>query len=240
MTTLQALLQGQEVAGHCFAPDRYVRADIHSGLMESRGGYRLAAFPDVLLRAIYTGLQYETGQAARVILSQCGRQWGEEFYRRFETEMSEYYHQPVGELPLATLLDSLTDLWATHGWGSLSVNLDHEDKGILEIQLTGSGFATAARQALVLQMQSETQTVDQELVFCTQPSCYLETGILASFFSALAGRSLDCVQTVCESMGSPSNHFLVTTSARLQPVPDWVQQGIPHEEIMQRLLRSAG
>ena len=230
MTTLQSLLQDNKVPGHCFAPDRYINVDIHSGLMESRGGYRLAAFPDALLRAIYSGLHYEAGQASRVILSNCGQQWGQEFYRRFEMEISEYFEQPLAELPLAVLLDSLQDLWATHGWGSLLVNLEYEQYGVIEISLTGSGFAQAAKEAMA----------DPEQGQCSEPSCHLESGILASLFTALAGRSLHCVQTLCESMGAESNRFLVSTPERLRPVPDWIRQGIPHEEVVSRLSTLGG
>ncbi|MDX2271775.1 MAG: V4R domain-containing protein [Cyanobacteriota bacterium] len=223
MTTLLELLQERPLTGHCFKPEYYIKADIHSGLLESRGGYRLAAFPEMLLKAIYSGLRYETGQAARVILYNCGQEWGQEFFRRFEQELTQYHQQPLVDLPIGVLIDAFQDLWATHGWGRLNLNFEHGDHGLVEAIVFNSGFAAAARVAHPDQLTQE-------------PSCYLEAGVLSTVFSKLSGRDLTCVQTQCESMGSDRNCFLIGTSQRLRDCPEWIRKGISHSEILQRLL----
>lgn len=52
------------VLANYYAPSAYLQGDLESGLLESRHGDRLLALPEALLRGIYTGLEYETGQAA--------------------------------------------------------------------------------------------------------------------------------------------------------------------------------
>ncbi len=226
MTTLQEILQDQILPGHCFSPAYYIRPDIHSSLLYSRGGYRLAAFPMPLLEAIYAGLRYETGQATRVILYNCGRDWGEAFFRRIEDELSRYYHQPLQELPIGIFLDALSDLWATHGWGRLELDFSAADRGLVQAKIRNSGFALAARASLS----------PEELSTRREPAGYLEAGMLASLFSLLAGRDLVCVQTSCESLGADLNRFLIGTAQRLHNCEDWVRKGLSHEEIWDRLV----
>ncbi len=224
MTTLQELLQDRVLPGHCFTPTYYIRPDIHSGLLESRGGYRLAAFPEALVRAMYSGLRYETGQATRVILYNCGRDWGQEFFERFEEELSQYRGEPLGDMPIGILIDSLTDLWATHGWGRLQLHFEHSDRGVVEATVFNSGFAKAALASLPEETKPD------------EPSCYMEAGVLASVFSALSGRALSCVQTTCESLGADRNRFIITTAERLQSCADWIRKGMSHAEIVDKLI----
>ncbi|MEN9222573.1 MAG: V4R domain-containing protein [Thermostichus sp. BF3_bins_97] len=225
MTTLQEILQEQILPGHCFSPAYYIRPDIHTGMLASRGGYRLAAFPMPLLEALYSGLRYETGQAARVILYNCGRDWGEEFFRRFEDELSRYHNQPLQELPMGILLDALSDLWATHGWGRLELDFSAGDQGLVQATVRNSGFALAARASFSPEESSTPR----------EPAGYLESGVLASLFSLLSGRELICVQTTCESLGADQNRFLIGTPQRLHSCEEWVRKGLSHDEILDRL-----
>ncbi|GAB4214822.1 MAG: hypothetical protein OHK0012_13610 [Synechococcales cyanobacterium] len=223
MTTLRDLLHEKPLAGHCFRPQHYINADIHTGLLTSRGHHRLAAFPMMMVRALYSGLNYETGQATPMILFNCGRQWGEVFWERFRQEMQDYYGQNILDLPMGILLDSLCDLWATHGWGRLSLEFDQGEKGVVVAKVVASGFATAARANLS--------------ALSAEPMCYLESGVLACLFSRLAGRELSCVQTACETMGAPANLFVITTPERLSGIPEQVKKGTSHEQILAGLLK---
>lgn len=230
MTTLQEILQDQILPGHCFSPAYYIRPDIHTGMLTSRGGYRLAAFPMPLLEALYWGLRYETGQAARVILYNCGRNWGEEFFRRFEDELSRYHNQPLRELPIGILLDALSDLWATHGWGRLTLDFSAGEQGVVQASVRNSGFALAVRNSFG---PEETSTP-------REPGGYLEAGVLASLFSLLSGRELICVQTTCESLGADQSRFLIGTAQRLHSCEEWVRKGMSHDEILDRLTATPG
>ena len=67
------------------------------------------------------------------------------------------------------------------------------------------------------------------------PVCALEAGVLAAFFSELAGRELHCLQTSCESLGAESNQFVLGAKARLLMAEVLVEQQVPHLEIMAKL-----
>ncbi|HAO12619.1 MAG TPA: 4-vinyl reductase, partial [Planktothrix sp. UBA8407] len=91
MIEINNLLIKPQLPGNYFAYDAYVKGDLELGLLENRLGGRLLGLPSTLLEAIYTGLEQETGQAARLVLFNCGRWWGKNFYVRFCEEISEYY-----------------------------------------------------------------------------------------------------------------------------------------------------
>jgi uncharacterized protein len=220
MIAVADLLKESYLPGNYFAPDTYVQGDFESGLIENRHGSRLLALPEVLLKAIYVGLEKETGQAAGVVLFNCGRWWGKNFYRRFVEEVSEYYNKPLAEMEMVGFLQCFKQCWKTHGWGVLEFDVSHYQHGFLVIQVTNSTFAAAAPKT------------------SKQPTCYAEAGILSAFFSQLTGRELHCVQTSCESLGSDSNHFVLGLQERIEPAVALQQEGHGHQAIMEHLVRA--
>ncbi len=209
------------VVGNYYAPSVYVQSDVESGLLTSRHGDRLLAMPDTLLQAIYSGLEYETGQAARLVLRHCGQKWGKEFFRRFASELGDIYQRPLAELEMGVFLQNLKQAWRVHGWGILTLDWSQQDQGILIIRVTYSPFA-----ALLPKHH-------------TRPMGFLEAGLFATWFSQLTGRELGCVQTSSEALGSASDQFVVTTAERLKLAESWVDEGLTHEQVMERLLDTA-
>ena len=114
MINIADLLKQPRLPGNYFASDAYVRGDLELGLLENRRGNRLIALPETLIKAIYSGLEQEAGQASRLVLFNCGRWWGKNFYVRFCEEVSEYYGQPVSEMEMLEFLQSLQQCWKTH------------------------------------------------------------------------------------------------------------------------------
>lgn len=218
MISIADLLIDDRLPGNYFANDVYVRGTLELGLLENRRGDRLLALPDALLKSIISGLNNETGQATALVLRNCGLWWGKNFYARFCEELSDYHGKPVADLSMAEFLQALQECWRTHGWGVLSLNLDYQPQGFLVIEIQNSPFTAHAVQP-------------------NQPSGALESGILQSFFSQLTGRELTCVQTSCESLGADCNRFVLGLENRLQSVPSLVQEGQPHEAIMQVVTR---
>ena len=80
--------------GSFYAANSYVRSDLELGLLENRSGSRLLAIPDTLIKALYAGLEQETGLAARLVLANCGRWWGKNFYQRFSEDLSKHSANP--------------------------------------------------------------------------------------------------------------------------------------------------
>lgn len=217
MIAVADLLKDQRLPGNYFAADAYIKGDFESGLIENRQGDRLLALPETLLRAIYAGLEKETGQAAGVVLFNCGRWWGKNFYARFVEEVSDYYGKALAEMQMVEFLQCLKQCWKTHGWGTFDFDMSYYQQGLLVMKTCHSPFAAVASPG-------------------KQPACFLEAGILSAFFSQLTGRELHCVQTTCESLGSDCNRFIIGLTQRLKPAEAWVEED--HETILKRLCMS--
>lgn len=218
MIDVADLLQEDErLAGNYFAPDAYIQGDFEAGLIESRHGDRLVALPETLLRGIYDGIEAEIGQASGLVIFNCGRWWGKSFYARFVEEVSQYYGKSIAELEMVELLQCIKECWKAHGWGTFNLDVSYYQQGFLIVKVNNSAFAEVARK-------------DSD-----QPACYLEAGILSSFFSQLTGQNLHCVQTECESQGADSNYFVIGLPQRLQAAEAWLEEGQDHHTIIKRL-----
>jgi uncharacterized protein len=217
MINIADLLKQPRLPGNYFASDAYVRGDLELGLLENRRGDRLIALPETLIQAMYIGLEQETGQAARLVLFNCGRWWGKNFYVRFCEEVSEYYGQVVSEMEMVEFLQCLQQCWKTHGWGTFDLDPSYAEQGFLVVKIANSLFAKNAPKS------------------AKRPTCFLEAGILSSFFSQLTGRELHCLQTSCESLGSDCNRFILGMRERLEPANEMVEQGQDHEVIITQL-----
>ena len=216
MIAIANLLDSQRLPGNYFAPGAYIRGDLELGLLENRRGDRFLALPATLFEAIYAGLDQETGSAARLVLFNCGRWWGKNFYVRFCEEVSEYYGQPVSEMEMVEFIQCLQQCWKTHGWGTFELDPSYSSQGFLIVKIANSLFAKTAPKSKL-------------------PACFLEAGILSSFFTKLTGRELHCLQTSCESLGSDCNRFILGLRERLQPADSMVEEGQDHETIISQL-----
>jgi uncharacterized protein len=215
MISVADLLVNDRIPGSYFATDAYVRSDLEMGLLENRQGDRLIALPETLIQAIYSGLDKETGQASRLVLFNCGRWWGKNFYARFCAEVTDYYGIPLSNMAMVEFMQALQQCWITHGWGKVDLDQSYQHRGFLVIKGWNSAFARLA-------LKHE------------QPVCYLEAGILAAFFSQLTGKDLHCIQTTCESMGADCNRFVLGVGKRLEPAETMVTN-LAHDAIMQAL-----
>lgn len=216
MVSVADLLIDGRLPGNYFATDLYVKGSTELGLLENRRGDRLLAIPEPLLQAIYAGLDKETGQASKLVLYNCGRWWGKNFYARFCEELADYYNQPLASLSMAEFLQSLQQCWKTHGWGQIHLDTTYRDQGFIGVDIWQSSFTAAAPQGQL-------------------PAADLERGIIEIFFSQLTGRELRCVQTSCISKGDDCNRFILGIEKRLQAVDPLVVSGQSHQSIMQTL-----
>jgi len=218
MVSVADLLVDGRLPGNYFAHDLYVKGSTELGLLENRRGDRLLAIPEALLKAIYSGLDKETGQASKLVLYNCGRWWGKNFYARFCEELHDYFDQPMADLSMAEFLQSLQQCWKTHGWGQIHLDVTYRDQGFIGVEIWHSAFTAFAPQS---------QT----------PSGDLERGILEIFFCQLTGRELSCVQTSCTSKGDDCNRFILGLEKRLEQAGPMVIQGQSHQAIMQTLIQ---
>jgi uncharacterized protein len=215
MISITDLLTDNHIPSNYFASDAYVQGDLELGLLENRRGERLLALPEVLLQGIYAGLDKETGQASRLVLFNCGRWWGKNFYARFCEELTDYYRQSLADMPMVEFIQSLEQCWITHGWGKIELDQSYQNRGFLVVKVTNSPFISQAPRN-------------------NQPAGFLEAGALCAFFSQLTGRELHCVQTTCESMGADCNRFVLGLPKRMESVETMVTN-MDHDAIMQQI-----
>ncbi len=202
--------------GNLFAYDTYIQSDIELGMLHNRQGSRLLALPESLLNVLYSGLEYELGGSTGFVLFQCGYQWGKAFYRRFATEVSEYYGQPLAQMDTLAFVQAFQQCWKTCGWGTITLDFDSYEQGFLVISVQNSAF-TKMRPAN------------------NQPQAEMESGLLSAFFSQLTGQPLHSVQTACESFGANANRFVLGLGDRVKVAEAWLEEGQDHDTILQRL-----
>ncbi len=217
MVLVADLLAETNLTANYFATDVYVHGTLELGLLENRRGERLLALPDTPIQAIYAGLDNETGRASMLVLYNCGRWWGKNFYTRFCEEMTDYYNRPVTSLSMPEFLQALRQCWLTHGWGQISLDSNYREQGFLVIKVRASAFIDHAPRL-------------------ERPVGFLETGALQAFFSELSGQPLHCVLTDCESLGAEENCFVLGIKERLTMAEAGVEQRLSHAEIMTLLV----
>lgn len=218
MISVADLIKENRVPANFFDYDSYVKGDLEIGLLENRRGDRLIAIPETLITSLYAGLAKETGQASRLVLFNCGKWWGKNFYTRFTESVEEYYSQSLAEMDMITFIQSLKECWQTHGWGKFEFDPQYQAQGIILVKTYNSPYV-------------------REVSGNKLPTGYLESGILTSFFSRLTGRDLLAVQTNCESLGADCNIFTIGIPERMQIVESFLSEGLSHDLILQRLLK---
>ncbi len=214
MFSVADLIKEKPVKGNYFEPSAYVQGDFELGLLETRQGSRLIALPEVFMEGLFAGLNEEIGQATGLVLYNCGRWWGKNFYRRFVEETSAYYETNLAQMEMAGFLSCFKQCWKVHGWGVIDFDFDYYPQGLISVSTVNSPFAQTAPD-------------NQEF------SCQLEAGILSSFFTQLTGEELACIQTSCESMGAKHNTFIIGLETRIEVVKTWLEEeSYEHSQIL--------
>lgn len=218
MISVADLIKENRIPANFFDYNAYLKGDLEIGLLENRRGDRLIAVPDTLISSLYAGLAKETGQASKLVLFNCGKWWGKNFYTRFTESLEEYYAQSLADMNMITFVQSLKECWQTHGWGKFEFDPQYQAQGIILVKTFNSPYT-------------------RKIAGNKLPTGYLEAGILTSFFTRLTGRELLATQTTCESLGASCNTYTIGLPERLQIVDSFLVEGLDHETILQRLLK---
>ncbi len=216
MISIKELLKDTQIKSNYFAAESYLKGDFESGLIENINGERVLAISDICLDSIYAGLNNEVGSSAGLVLFKCGVWWGKSFYRQFAEEVSSHYQQSLADIRMMELSQCIQQFWKSHGWGLITLDFDYYQQGFLIVKIVQSPFARPE-------------------VLGNEPSCYLEAGMLSSFFSNLSDTKLHCIQTSCESLGANCNLFVLGLAKRLEPIQPLVENKTSHSDIMEFL-----
>jgi len=155
------------------------------------------------LRASLTGDLGADVSATR--MQEMGYAAGAEVYQSFRAWLPS--HADVAEparLSVEALPGVLSAFFGALGWGSVAV----ERVGGRGLTVTSADWAEA------------------ETGGGAAPACYFSTGLLASFFTALAeGSPLAAMEIECRGQGDPQCKFLLGSPATLGAVYDAISQG---------------
>ena len=200
-----------------YNPEDYFSYNIAAGVIRAPDGARVVTVPDSLLRAIHASLEHEAGEAASVILQQCGKIWGRRFADRHLLEIRREFKSDAGQFPFGLFAQVLRAVWSMNGWGSLSMSFALQTQGFIEVTVENALYGELVGKS-------------------DRPVEHLWAGLLGAFFSVVAGQDLEATQVACVSCGAPSNVFLIGLAARAQIVSGWVRQGRSAAKITQSIL----
>lgn len=197
--------------------DRSFDFDLRQGVIYNQAKTRLCLFSADLLGGVHKALLDEAGEAWPFIFKRCGQTWGARLARRLDREFQLLQQKALGDLILSDFLQVVRLYFAGHGWGVLEIQVEQaQQNGVVEASLRESIFA-------------EVIPAGEEMVDS------MMAGILASLIGHLAGRELDCVQTVCSSSGAPVSRFVITAPERLTEASAKIRSGISHEDLVAAL-----
>jgi hypothetical protein len=204
-----------------FAEGQYLKTDIAKGVTRNRSGTRMISLTSDFLGGLRKAFHTECGPAAESVFRTCGKLWGKQFAERFDKELSEYYQMPVREFRVSSFLACLNECFSHHGWGNLSLDLDHHERGLI--------VAIVSNPPMAEIVGTNEEPVDSLLA-----------GVLGAFFSHFTGETLDCMQTQCRAMGATESRFVIGLGSRLERVMELVKEGKSHEEILAELALTKG
>lgn len=197
--------------------DASLTFDLREGVIWNPAKTRLCVLSTDLLGGIYRGLVEEAGPGWRFIFRRCGSIWGARLAKRLDQECSSLLGRRIGDISLEDFLRFIRDYFVFHGWGVLTMNVDHaRESGIIEATLVDSIFA---------EIVDDAEEMADPMI----------AGILASLVGYLAGRELDCVQTECSTRGAVASRFIISAPERLRDAEAAVKSGRKHEELIQTL-----
>lgn len=204
------------VRGGNFYAEGYCQTDVKRGVTRNRVGTRLLCLTSDFLIGFRRAIQDETGPAADMVFKTCGRKWGGFVAKRFDQEMTEFTGKTLRDFPLAQFQSHLADMFAEHGWGKIELDLTRHNQGLVVVTIEEPIYASVVGKS-------------------EQPVEALTAGLLAGFFASVFEQDLDCIQTQCKACGHKATTFIVGLTSRLAGVPNLLQAGKTHEQILKEL-----
>lgn len=215
MTTHQDIIAALDLE-RFFSPDS-CQYDLLEGTITNIGGGRLIHLSADVVLGVHQALVDETGPAWRLILKNCGSIWGHRVAGNLDRDLKLVFQTTPGDLPMNDYVRLIEGYFRAHGWGRLTLGLDHADAhGVITARLDDSLFAEV--------LTEETGHVD-----------HLVAGMLRGLFEHVSGRELDCLEIACARTGAEACEFVISGRARLSEYEDSVDSGEPAVKILAEL-----
>jgi bacteriochlorophyll 4-vinyl reductase len=197
-----------------FNDEDFIRPDPARGTVRDAVGRRLVRASADLLAALRAPLGRE-GAAAGDVLYKVGRRWGDADFRAFAARApKEFGVTGLEQMHFQVMLESWRWPFTSAGWGTWRYDFRRARVGLPVVDLTNSVAVTGRAD---------------------KPVCHLYAGLFAAVFSALAKRDLVGVELQCAATGAECCRFLVASAAKAGAAARLRDEGVPAEEILDRL-----
>ena len=171
-------------------------------------GNALVALTRESLLAIRDAMFRDIGPNAAAVLQDAGYAGGPALFDAFSQWLASRGGPTPEALAAAEFGSRATEFFREAGWGSVQL-------GALESVATiDSGDWAESDPGHPLEF----------------PGCYYTSGVLADFFTRLAGEPLSVMEVECRSMGGDRCRFLVGSGETMQHVYEAMGQGVSYEE----------
>lgn len=171
-------------------------------------GNALVALTRDSLLALRDAMFRDIGLNAAAMLQEAGYAGGPALYGAFAKWLSAHGGSSPESLEASEFSATATQFFKEAGWGSVEV-------GSLQSVAT---------------IDSSDWAESDPAHPMEYPGCYYTSGVLADFFTRLAGEPLAVMEVECRSMGSDRCRFLVGSGDQMQRVYDAMSQGVGYEE----------
>lgn len=161
--------------------------------------------------ALHAALFRETGGNAAGYLQEAGYAGGGAVHQSFERWCAERGVPTPENLATPEFQARASEFFSELGWGAVSVGTLHNS---------------------VLAVDAIDWAESNPAGGMEFPGCYLSAGMLADFFSRLAGAQLVAMEVECRSMGHERCRFLLGSAETMQHVYDAMTQSVAYDEAL--------
>ena len=206
--------------GNLYARPDYFQTVVTRGVTLTPGGSRSCALSEDFLLGFRDAILYECGSAHHDVLHSAGARWGAQFARRFESELNRHFEEPMRALHPGVVWTALSDAFAYHGWGRLTIDCRHESAGLLVLRI---------ERSMMPELVGESDL----------PADPMMAGFLASVTTHITRRRWGAVQTDCVTRGANASYFLLTMPDLALEAQEWLSgmECPSHDAILVRILQ---
>jgi len=198
--------------------EAYHHFDMREGTVANSAGVRVIYLSSDIVRGIYEALNYEAGEAWKLILESCGYLWGKHMFESLVKEIQAVSQQNLENLPATEYLSALEAYFSMHGWGNVKIHLQDAPYGIVRVTMTHSLFVDALNHV--------DDRVDAMIA-----------GMLRGFFEKVSGgQQLGCIETACACRNAePQCEFLISGIERIEKLMHLVEDEVAPNKILEQL-----
>ena len=174
-------------------------------------GNALVALTRDSLIALRAAMFRDIGLNAAGLLQEAGYAGGPALYEAFTKWLAAHGGSSPDAIEASEFSAKATQFFREAGWGSVDVGSLHT----------------------VATVDSSDWAESDPRHPTEYPGCYYTSGVLADFFTRLAGEPLAVMEVECRSMGGDRCRFLVGSAERMQQVYEAMSNGVGYQEAVE-------